>query len=255
MQPASLDFQTAFDFTGQVALVTGAVGGIGKAMAEIFRERGIRLALVDRNPEVMTLAETLGGGARGWVTDINDEAVVIETVSAILSAFGRIDILVNNAGIGIVAPAEHTSLADWDRTMAINLRGQFLLSRTVAPHMLGANHGRIVIMSSQAAVIGIENHTAYSASKSGLLGMARCMAIEWGGRGVTVNTISPTVVNTEMSQVGWAGEKGVRARAEIPVGRFAEPREIALAALFLASGAAGMINGANLVIDGGYTIR
>lgn len=250
-----LNFRTAFDFAGQTAIITGAAGGIGGAMAEVFRERGLRLALVDRTPDVVGLAERLGGGSRGWALDIDDEEAVAATVAEIAEDFGRVDVLINNAAIGMVGRAESAPVADFDRTMAINLRGQYLVSRAVAPHMLRRGYGRVVFMSSQAAVVGLDDHTAYSAAKAGVLGMMRCMAIEWAGRGVTVNAISPTVVNTAMAQVGWAGEKGVRARAEIPVGRFAEPAEIALAALFLSSGAAAMINGANLVVDGGYTIR
>jgi NAD(P)-dependent dehydrogenase (short-subunit alcohol dehydrogenase family) len=121
--------------------------------------------------------------------------------------------------------------------------------------MLEGGSGRIVMMASQAAIIALDGHAAYSASKAGLLGMLRCMALEWGGRGVTVNAISPTVVETQMAERDWAGERGRLARAEIPVGRFARPREIAYAALYLASEAAAMINGMNLVVDGGFTIR
>ena len=203
----------------------------------------------------MAVAETFGDNAASWSCDICDEAAVEAAVRDVVARFGRIDILVNNAGVGGVAPAEATTRTDWDRTIAINLSGQFLVTRAVAPAMLAAGYGRIVVMSSQAAVIGLEGHTAYSASKAGLLGMMRCMAIEWGRRGVTINAISPTVVETEMANAFWAGEKGVRARAEIPVGRFARPHEIAMAALFLASDAAAMITGANLVVDGGFTVK
>ena len=248
-------FDAAYDFSNKVVLVTGAAGGIGKATAGLFHERGAGLALLDRNPAVIETARQLGENARGWPLDIIDEKAVDQAVESIVKEFGKIDVLVNNAGIGMVAPAETMSVADWDRTIAVNLRGQFLMSKAVAPHMLAQNYGRVVFISSQAAVVGIEEHAAYSASKSGVLGMARCMAIEWGRRGVTVNSISPTVVNTEMALVGWAGDKGDRARDAIPVGRFADPDEIAFAVLFLASGGAGMINGANLVIDGGFTIR
>ena len=139
--------------------------------------------------------------------------------------------------------------------MAVNTRGPFLFSRETAPHMLRQGRGRVITIASQAAVIGIEGHLAYSTSKAALIGMTNVMALEWGPRGVTVNCISPTVVETPMAIIGWAGEKGERARAEIPTRRFAQPAEIAAAALYLASAAAAMVNGANLLVDGGYTIR
>jgi NAD(P)-dependent dehydrogenase (short-subunit alcohol dehydrogenase family) len=164
-------------------------------------------------------------------------------------------VLINNAGVGGIWPAEATASADWNRVLSINLTGQYFVAREAAKHMLGAGRGRIVMMASQAALVGLDGHAAYAASKAGLLGMLRSMAVEWGPRGVTVNAISPTVVDTEMTALFWGGEKGKLARAEIPVGRFAKPREIAYAAMFLASDAAAMINGANLVVDGGNTIR
>ena len=252
-----LDFASAYDLAGRSAIVTGAAGGIGREIASVFAERGIRLALVDRDPSVEDVARELGGGdgVQAYVADLASEDDIRRTVASVAERFGGIDILVNNAGIGIVGAAESFGTADWDRTMAINLRGQFLFAREAAPHMLRAGWGRVIIMASQASVIGIDEHVAYSTSKTGLLGMSRCMAIEWGPRGVTVNTISPTVVETPMAMVGWSGEKGERAKAEIPTRRFVLPAEVALTVLFLASHAAGMINGANICIDGGFTIR
>ncbi len=250
-----LDFPRVFDFTGRVVLVTGAASGIGKVTAELFRERGAQVALVDKSPTVGAVANDLSGGARGWEADITDEAQVVRTVEEIAKAFGHIDVLINNAGIGGVWPAESTAGADWNRVISVNLNGQYLVAREVAKRMLAAGRGRIVIMASQAAVVGLEGHAAYGASKAGLLGMLRSMAVEWGPRGVTVNAISPTVVDTDMSIAFWGGEKGDRARAEIPLRRFARPREVAYAAMYLASDAAAMITGANLVIDGGRTIR
>lgn len=171
-----------------------------------------------------------------------------------LERFGRVDVLVNNAGIGPLAPAEQFPVEAWDATLSINLRGTFLFARALAPQMLERGAGRIVNMASQAAVIGIEGHVAYCASKAGIVGMTNCMALEWGPRGVTVNAVSPTVVETELGMSGWAGEKGTRARAAIPVRRFAKPWEVAAAVMYLASEGAAMVNGANLMIDGGYTI-
>jgi NAD(P)-dependent dehydrogenase (short-subunit alcohol dehydrogenase family) len=251
----TLDFSAAFDLSGKRVILTGAAGGIGREIAKVFAERGTHLALVDRDLAVKDLARTIGGRCIGVVADLQDEQDIVRAVDTAAQEFGGIDILVNNAGLGIVGKAMGFPTEDWDRTMAINLRAQFIFAREAAPHMRAGGWGRIVVIASQAAVIGIDEHVAYSASKTGLLGMVRCMAIEWGQYGITVNAISPTVVETPMALVGWSGEKGERAKADIPTGRFAKPAEIALAALFLSSHAAAMITGTNLVVDGGRTIK
>lgn len=251
----SYDFATAFDLTGKVVVVTGAAGGIGQAMVRAFVERGARIALVDRSPHVAAMAEELGAPHRAWTFDISDAGAIESFAAECEAHFGRIDVLINNAGIGILAPAEELAVEAWDMTMSVNLRAPYLFARACAPAMFRAGWGRVVTIASQAGIVGIAEHVAYSASKAGLLGMTNCLALEWGPRGITANCISPTVVETELAKVGWSGEKGVRAKQEIPTRRFAQPDEIALAAVFLASDAAQMINGANLVVDGGYTIR
>lgn len=248
-----LTFASAFDFTSKVVIVTGAASGIGLATAELFAERGAKLALLDRDPLVLQVAEKLDG--KGWIVDIREASQISAAVAAINAYYRRIDVLINNAGIAITAPAEDLSLDAWNTTMEINVRGQFLLAQAVAPHMFRNGWGRVVTLASQAALIGIDGHTAYSASKAAVIGMSQCLAVEWGSRGVTSNTISPTVVETEMGNKGWSGEIGIKARAQIPTRRFAQPEEIGLAAVFLASDAAAMINGTNLVVDGGYTIQ
>ncbi|WP_175857713.1 GolD/DthD family dehydrogenase [Burkholderia anthina] len=250
--PAST--HVSYDYADTIVVVTGAATGIGRAVAEAFAAAGATLALLDCSPSVTEVAAGLGAAHRGWIVDISDPDAVGAAADAIVGAYGRIDVLVNNAGIGPLAPAEHFPLETWDRTMAVNLRGAFLMARACAPGMLARGRGRIVNMASQAAVIGIEGHLAYCASKAGLIGMTHCMALEWGARGVTVNAISPTVVETELGLSGWAGERGERARAAIPTRRFAQPAEIAAAVLYVASDAAAMMNGANLMIDGGYSI-
>ncbi len=242
------------DFTGKTVVVTGAATGIGRAIAEAFAERKARVALLDRDPDIAGIAAKLGSEHLGVTVDVTDEAGIERSVATVTQAFGQIDILINNAGIGPLAPAESFPTSDWDRTLDINLKGSFLVARAVAPGMLARNAGKIINMASQASVIGIEGHIAYCASKAGIVGMTNCMALEWGPRGVTVNAVSPTVVETELGLSGWAGEKGERARAAIPTRRFAKPWEIAASVLYLASGASAMINGANLMIDGGYTI-
>ncbi|KXU37734.1 short-chain dehydrogenase [Cephaloticoccus primus] len=247
---------TAANFAGKRVLITGAAGGIGHALVQRFAQAGATLALVDSSPALTELAAELGAPHRAWRVDLSDEAAITRFAADALRELGPIDILINNAGIAPLAPAATLSTEIWDSTMSVNLRAPFLLCRAFAGPMLERGWGRIVNLASQAALIGIDGHAAYSASKAGLLGMSYCMALEWGPRGVTVNCISPTVVDTPMgSGSTWSGERGVQARREIPVGRFARPEEIAAAAAYLASEDAAMINGSNLVIDGGRTIR
>ena len=243
------------DFTGKVVLVTGGAAGIGHAVAEAFAERGAQLALADRDAGILEIAAGLGAAHRAYVMDVSDENGVAATVVRVVADFGRIDILVNNAGVGPLAPAESIPTEAWDRTIAINLKGYFLMARAVAPGMLARGSGRIVNIASQAASVGIAGHTAYCASKAGILGMTRCMALEWGPRGVTVNAVSPTVVETELGLKSWSGEIGAKARAAIPTRRFAKPWEIAATVMYLAGAGAAMINGADIVVDGGYTIQ
>jgi len=248
-------FQQAFDFSHKVVLITGGASGIGLAIATQFVAQGARVALVDISDEVERVATSFGNGSAGWCGDVSDEARTQAIVADVIARFGRIDVLVNNAGIGLIEKAEDMSAALWDQTMAINLRGPFLYTREVGRHMLERGTGRIVNMASQAALVGLDKHLAYSASKAALLGMTRVLAGEWGPRGITVNAISPTVVETELGRRAWAGEVGAQFKRKIPSGRFAQPDEIAFAALYLASDAAAMINGENLVIDGGYTTQ
>jgi NAD(P)-dependent dehydrogenase (short-subunit alcohol dehydrogenase family) len=245
---------TRYDFTDAVVAITGAAAGIGRETAERFAQAGATLALIDRSQSVTDVASGLGSKHAGWVVDVSDAESVAAAASDILARLGHVDVLVNNAGIGPLAPAEAFPLETWDKTIAVNLRGPFLVARAFASDMIARKNGRIINLASQAAVIGIEGHLAYCASKAGIIGMTKCMALEWGPKGLTVNAISPTVVETELGLSGWAGETGARARAAIPTRRFAKPAEIASAILYLASTEAAMINGANVMIDGGYTI-
>ena len=154
-----------------------------------------------------------------------------------------------------MGPAEDLALDAWDLTMSVNLRGAFLMSQHAGRVMLGQGRGTIISIASQAATVALADHVAYCASKSGLIGMTKVLALEWAGRGVTANTISPTVVLTELGRTVWDNADGEALKAQIPTRRFAVPEEIAAAAVFLASDAATMINGADLLIDGGYTVR
>ncbi len=243
-----------FDLAGRTALVTGAAAGIGEAIATLLAKRGARIVLVDRSDAVAATASALGHTHLPLIGDAADPAAVERIVAEAEAKTGGIDILVNNAGIVRLAPAEDLSIEDWDATMSINLRAPFLFARLVGRHMCTRGHGRIVNIASQAASIALDQHAAYCASKAGILGLTRVLALEWGPRGVTTNAISPTVVETELGKKAWAGERGERFKGLIPTRRFAQPDEVAHAVLYLVSGAAAMVNGENLVIDGGFSI-
>lgn len=253
---SSYSFDAAFNMTGKVVLVTGGGAGIGRAIAHVFADRGANLALADISEGVVgTVAALPGGGHLSIVGDITNSGEAERAVALTVGEFGRLDVLVNNAGIAILEPAESTTDAAWDRTMAVNLKAPFQMARAAFSALSQAGSGRIVNIASQASFIALDRHLAYTTSKAGILGMTRVLAAEWAKFGITVNAISPTVVETELGRKAWAGELGEAFKRKIPVGRFAQPEEIALAVLYLASGAAGMITGENLVVDGGFTIQ
>lgn len=246
----------SFPLTGKVALVTGGASGIGAAISGAFIAKGAKVAVLDINADIAKAkADELGENARPFVCDVSDPRSVNAAVRDAIAAFGGIDIAVNSAGVVFLAPAEDLSVDHWDKTIDINLKGSFLVTQAVGKAMIAAGKGgRIINLASQAGTVAIEEHVAYCASKFGVIGMSKTFAAEWGRYAIRVNTISPTIVLTELGKKAWAGEKGDAAKKRIPAGRFAFPEEIAAAAVFLASAGADMINGADLLIDGGYTI-
>jgi NAD(P)-dependent dehydrogenase (short-subunit alcohol dehydrogenase family) len=251
--PNAIDLD--FSLAGKVAVITGAGSGIGAAIAAAFAAKGAWLALLDVDAEAARVRASKLPEAKAWACDVADEDSVAAAVAAVETEMGGIDILVNSAGIVDLAPAEEIGIAAWRRTLDINLTGSFLMAQAVGRRMIPRGSGRIVNMASQAGSIAIEGHVAYCASKFAIIGMTKTLAIEWGRHGITVNSISPTVVLTDLGRKAWDGPKGEAMKAQIPTGRFAEPEEIAAVALFLASDAAGMINGADLLVDGGFTAK
>lgn len=248
-------FANGFVLEGKVAIVTGAAAGIGQAVAELLAAQGARLMLVDLDAQVSELAKTLPGSHETLVGDVSSLDFIDLIVKTTEEKFGTIDILVNNAGVSMLNKAVDLTVEQWDRTMAINLRAPFFLSRGVAKVMQKHGGGRIVNIASQAAVIALDKHVSYCASKAGMVSMTEVLAVEWAADGITVNAISPTVVETPLGKRAWAGALGEEMKKKIPVGRFAQPDEISAAVLYLVSEHTKIITGANLMIDGGYTIQ
>lgn len=246
----------SFSLAGKVALITGGASGIGAAIGAAFVAKGAQVGVADLSLAAAEANATRwGNGSAAFACDVSDEAAVAATVRAALEQYGQVDILVNSAGVALLAPAEDLSVSDWDTTMNINLRGTFLMSQAVGRAMLAQGNGKIINLASQAASVALDGHLAYCASKFAVVGLTKVLASEWAGRGLTVNSISPTVVLTDLGRKAWAGAKGDAMKALIPTGRFAYPEEIAATAVFLASDSANMVNGADIVVDGGYTIR
>jgi NAD(P)-dependent dehydrogenase (short-subunit alcohol dehydrogenase family) len=241
----------------EVAIVTGSARGIGRAVARTLAERGYRLALNDLSEPEDTLGELRGLGAEAISVpgDVSEEETVRGMVEAVITTFGRVDVLVNNAGISTIQPAEETSLADWNRTLAVNLTGPFLTCREFGKAMLERGSGSIVNVASVAGLLGISDRAAYNASKHGLVGLTRTLAAEWGGRGVRVNAVCPGWVKTEMDEEDQSGGGYTDADIEgrTPMARFARPEDIAQAVAYLADPAlSGYVNGHALSVDGGW---
>lgn len=245
-----------FKLTGKTAVITGGASGIGSAIASAYVSKGVKVALLDLNLEgAKAMAKSLGEDVLAFACDVSDSGSVAKAVADAQAALGSIDILVNSAGIVALAPAESLSDKDWQRTLDINLTGTFYMSREVGKIMLAQGKGKVINMASQAGTVALDQHVAYCASKFAVVGLTKVLASEWAGRGVTANSISPTVVLTDLGKAAWDNPAGEAIKKLIPTGRFLEPEEVAATAVFLASDASDMINGADLLIDGGYTIR
>jgi len=247
---------TEFSMQGKTAVITGGAAGIGYATAEFFAQKGVNLVLADLNPKTDEIAGHLADQAVGVAGDITDGAYRDQVLQKALETFGQVDILVNCAGIVALEKAELLTESDWDKTMNINLKASFMMAQRIGAYFIDHDiPGSIVNMASQAGVIALDQHVAYCASKGAIISMTQVLAYEWGKYGIRVNAVSPTVVLTELGHKAWDGPAGDAFKREMPSGRFAEPDEIAGVIAFLCSGAAGMITGHNLLVDGGFTIK
>ncbi|WMS43042.1 SDR family NAD(P)-dependent oxidoreductase [Acuticoccus sp. MNP-M23] len=252
------DWMDRFSLAGRRALVTGASRGIGAEIARVFADAGADVALVGRDraalEDTADAVTASGRKALPIAGDLTTAAGADAVAAEVLAAWGTIDILVNCAGIAPVAPALALTAEAFDDTMAVNVRAPFLLSRALAPQMIAQRWGKIINISSQTGVIALADHAAYAASKGALNALTKSLMAEWAPHNIQVNAICPTVVLTEMGREIWGPpEKGEPMLAKTPLGRFGEPVEIADCALYLASPASGLVNGALIMIEGGFS--
>lgn len=253
-----MSWQDRFSLAGRKALVTGASKGIGAEICAVLAEAGADIVALGRDAAgLAATADAVRALGRRCLTLTAEMASPTEPVTACecaLAEWGTIDILVNSAGMASVGPATGFSTTDWDRMMAVNLRAPFLTARTLAPAMIAQGWGKVIMISSQTGVIALDDHAAYAASKGGLNALTKSLCAEWARHNVQVNAICPTVVMTPMGREVWGRpEKGDPFRKATPARRFAEPVEVADAALYLASDASAMVNGALLMVEGGFT--
>jgi len=255
-----MDFPN-FDLTGQVALVTGAARGLGRAIALALAHAGadVALGLRDVKADGNLPAEIAAQGRRALPLqmDMTQLDQVRQAVVDTERHFGRIDILVNNAGISPENPAENVRETDFDATLAVNLKGTFFASQAAGRIMIRQNYGRIINMGSQAGFVALPSESIYCMTKAAISHLTKCLAVEWGKYNITVNAVAPTFIRTPGTEGYLADPK---ARADVveriaALHRIGEPMDVAGTVVFLASKAASLITGETILIDGGWTAR
>ncbi len=240
----------------KTAVITGAAQGLGLSTAQLFADQGYHVVLTDVQPLDAVVAGLNSDKVRASAMcgDVSCEEFVAALAGWVAAEHGGADVLVNNAGISLICAAEDISLNQWQRVMAINLQGPFLLCREFGKQMLDRKSGSIINVASIAGLHGVIHRAAYNASKHGLIGLTRTLASEWGGRGVRVNAVCPGWIKTEMDEAdqgsGAYSDEDIIDR--VPMQRFARPEDVAAAILFLAR-EGGYVNGVSLPVDGGWT--
>lgn len=247
-----------FRVDGKRAVVTGASKGIGLEIARELAEAGADVAAIGRDEaglgEAKTAVEAAGRRCHVIRADMASSSETRDAAKAALDAFGTVDILINNAGVALLGPLTEATDEDWDTTMAVNLRAPFQMAQVLAPGMIAQKAGKIVNISSQAGVVGLDAHGAYCSSKGGLNMLTKVMTTEWAMHNIQINAVCPTVILTPMGEQVWGDPaKGDPMKAKIPAARFGYPYEVADMVLYLASAASDMVNGQTMLIDGGYT--
>jgi len=248
----------------KVAIVTGAASGIGRSTAILFAREGARLVLNDIDAQALEalMPQIAGSGARTVAGNVADEGIARRLAEESISAFGRVDILVNNAGIDFARDITEMTVEEWDRLMDVNLKSMFLCCKHVIPHMLRQNKGTIVNLASISSFVGQEmdgaSTFAYNVTKAGALQLTKSIATRYASDGIRVNCVCPGNVETNILKRGTPAEVAEfwrQASRTEPIGRNAQPAEIANAILFLASDESSFVTGAPLIVDGGYLAR
>jgi NAD(P)-dependent dehydrogenase (short-subunit alcohol dehydrogenase family) len=250
------------ELANKVAIVTGGSSGIGRAISLLFAREGAKVMIADINSAEDSLAtiRNAGGQAEFIKTDVSDSSQVRRLVSETLRMLGTVDVVCNNAGIELLKLLTETGEDEWDRVIDINLKGPFLVSKYVLPHMMSKKDGVIVNIASQLGVVGAERFSAYCASKGGLILLTKAMALECAKYGVRVNCVCPGAIETpmldrEVNLEKRPDEARIRFVSKHPVGRLGSPEEVANAVLFLASDKASFITGEALLVDGAYVAQ
>jgi NAD(P)-dependent dehydrogenase (short-subunit alcohol dehydrogenase family) len=253
------DFTPKFNLDGKVALVTGAARGIGRACALACAGSGADMVVGVRNAAdgagLVTQIEDLGRRALAVEMDLADLDQVRAGIAKAHAEFGRIDILVNNVGLGPENLAENVTEEDFDLTVNINLKGTFFTTQAVAKLMRAEKSGRIVNISSQAGSVVLKGEAIYCMTKAAINHLTRCLAVEWAPYGITVNSVAPTFIWTDGTRPSLADpEFHTHVLGHIPLGRIGDPIDVAGTVVFLASPAASLITGANILVDGGWSV-
>jgi NAD(P)-dependent dehydrogenase (short-subunit alcohol dehydrogenase family) len=256
-----MDTFPRFDLDGRAALVTGAARGIGRAISLALANAGADVALGLRDAssgdELAGEIGSIGRTALPLAMDVRDLDQVRAGIDTAVQRFGRLDILVNNAGVAPTNPAEDVNETDYDETFRVNVKGTFFASQAAGRHMIRQGFGRIVNVSSQAGFVALPTESVYCMTKAAIAHLAKCLAVEWGGHGITVNAVAPTFIRTPGTETALSDARFESEVVERIAGvhRIGEPMDVAGAVVFLASPAASLITGTTLLVDGGWTAR